>query len=485
VNLETIFRHAHCNPERVAIYDRGHRISYGEFAFWIAEARQFLERQDLRDGSVAALVEIKCRTDGWAFAFALRSLGLTTISVGSPEVLNELGLRNLGCVITASRDDPLGIASADEFKLIRIPEVLFLNRTTGPVPELPALIYSDGGHIRLTSGTTGTSKKVLLDPWVIAAESRRRGDYWSISPDSVVNVFGFALWTGLGFYGPCTAWTAGASVVFHQVPKTLRSSLDVSTHAFTTPQTVLDLLHSPAIETRRNEEMRLFVAGGALPHSVYSAARATLTPRIFTAISSTEVGPWALTPIGGSEDLASHIVHPSMEVQVVDDADKPLPAGQIGAVRVRINGITGYLDDPEASAAFFRDGYFYSGDLGKFRLDGRLVLCGRNSNVINIHGNKWIAETIEQALLNRLAVEGVCVFSAPGENGDEELHIGIESQRPIGRDEITAAVNAEFNRPERAVVHLLNPMPRNDLGKIDRAALRRLCANSARSSPER
>lgn len=483
MNLETIFWHAHLNPEKIAIYDRGHRFSYREFAFWIAEARRFLEQQNLRAGSVAALVEIKCYTDGWAFAFALRSLGLTTISVRSPELLNELGLRNLGCVITASRDEPLRIASADECKLIRIPEVLFPNRTAGPVPEVPATISSAGGHIRLTSGTTGASKKVLIHPSVMVAESLRRADFWSIAPNSVANAFSFAMWTGLGFFVPCSAWAVGASVVFHQVLGTLRSSLDVSTHVFTTPQTVLDLLRSRAMETHRNQDLRLFVGAAALPLAAYSAARTDLTPRIFTVISSTEVGPWALTPIERPEDLGSHLIHPTMEVQVVDDAGKPLPAGQIGAIRVRTNGITRYLDDPEASAAFFRSGYFYSGDLGKFRPDGRLVLCGRNSNVINILGDKLIAETIEQALQDRLAVEGVCVFSTPGENGVEELHIGIESERQIGEEEITAAVNAELNSPQRAVVYLLKPMPRNDMGKIDRAAFRRLCTNSASNSP--
>ena len=58
------------------------------------------------------------------------------------------------------------------------------------------------------------------------------------------------------------------------------------------------------------------------------------------------------------EDLLWHRIHPSREVQVVDPADKVLPPGQDGFVRIRIDdGLDGYLDDPPATRELFRDGY--------------------------------------------------------------------------------------------------------------------------------
>jgi acyl-CoA synthetase (AMP-forming)/AMP-acid ligase II len=136
-------------------------------------------------------------------------------------------------------------------------------------------------------------------------------------------------------------------------------------------------------------------------------------------------------------------------------------------------GVAGYLDDEEASRRFFRQGYFYSGDLGAFQADGRLVLQGRLTNVINVLGEKRAVEPIEQELQDKFAAEGVCIFSAPLEGLDEELQIVIQSGPPTSEAELgsfirTRLPNACFR------VHFVNDLPRNNMGKIDRAALRNL-----------
>ena len=475
MNLETIFRHAQQNPDNPAIFERGHRVTYREFAFWIDWARRYIEQQSIPTGSVAVLAGIKCRLDGWSFAIAFRSLGLTTVSIGSLDELSGLGIPDIGCILTTSRGEPPSVASSSAgCKLVRIAEPFFLGREAGPVPGVPAKASAAGSHIRMTSGTTGTRKKVLLDDSLIVAGSHRRADIFSLTDTSVANVLGFAMWTGIGFFIPCSAWARGGAVVFHLMPETQRATLDVSTHLFTVPKILLELLQSPPCETRQNEGLHLSCAGGALPLSLYSAAKTTLTSRISTAISSTEVGLWAFTWIESPDDLASHRILPSVEVQIVDDADFPVEPGRIGVVRIRTTGITSYLGDAAASAAYFRNGYFYSGDLGSFRPDGRLVLHGRTSSVINVLGQKLLAETLEQGLQDKLAVDGVGVFTAPDENGVEELHIGIESQRPIGTDEIATALSAELGRADRAIVHFVAAIPRNDTGKIDRPALKRI-----------
>ncbi len=60
---------------------------------------------------------------------------------------------------------------------------------------------------------------------------------------------------------------------------------------------------------------------------------------------------------------------------MVDEADRPLPPGATGRVRVRTEEmVQGYLDDEGLTAAFFRDGWFYPGDLGALGAAGRLTL---------------------------------------------------------------------------------------------------------------
>jgi fatty-acyl-CoA synthase len=473
VVIEKIFEHAHRTPGKIAITYGGRSISYGEFAYWISYARQFLGGHDLRSGSLAVLDLDPL--DSWIIGFALRSLGLATISLPTPAMFDELNLRNVGCVITTIHDHPLRALPADaKLKFIQVPQNPYLRNATEDVPELPRMTAPVGGHVLLTSGTTGSKKKVLIDDARLTIFGTRRAEYYCCSEGSMVNVFSFGIWTGVGYKVPSCAWSNGGSVVIHQGVDWHRSLLiDGITLAIVTPWLLSNLLDAPQDEIRRSESMKLFVGGGPLPRALASEAKARLTRHVFTLIASTEAGPWSLTPVERDEDLPLHCIHPSADVQVVDHEDRPLPAGHKGAVRIRSeDSVTGYLDDEDASRAAFRHGYFYSGDLGTFHADGRLALQGRVNNVINVLGNKMAAEAIELALQESLGVDGVCILSMQKEGTDDEFHVVIQSRRPIGKVELASAIRAQLPSVPYTRVRFIDALPRNDTGKIDRAALR-------------
>jgi len=479
--IEDIFGYAQSTPDKIALWDRGQAVTYAEFAYWIGYAREEVLKHNLRPGSIAVLMELPCRLDGWAFDIALRSLGYTTMSVFNLSALNELEMRNIGCVLTKSTE-PVNITLADgelrQYSLVRLPDGLFERKKAGAAGDLPPIFAPRAGHIRLTSGTTGVRKKVFLSDDVIAAETRRRAGFWEFSQESVVNAFAFALWSGLGYYVPQSAWALGATVVFHQTMDPNRSLLiDGMSHAFFTPATLREFFSTSVGEIPRNPAMRVIVGGGPLPLELYQAVKDRITPNIYTIVSSTEAGPWGFTRIDTPEDLRSHNIIPSMQVQIVDENENVLPPGQLGTVRVRINGVSSYVENEEASRLFFRNGYFYPGDLGSIDERGRLALRGRFTNVINVFGDKISAEPIEQALQQKLGVEDVCVLSIPGENTGEELHIAIQTQRPIDPDTLQTAIAGHTAGFPSAKVHFFTALPRVDMGKIDRVSLRqKICA---------
>jgi acyl-coenzyme A synthetase/AMP-(fatty) acid ligase len=267
----------------------------------------------------------------------------------------------------------------------------------------------------------------------------------------------------------------GASIIFHQGENYHRSLLiDGITHAFCTPEKLSHILAAPSAEIRRNPDLRLFAIGAPLTPALASAAEAALTPQIFTLIASTEAGPWALTRIEHAEDLRSHSIHPSVEVEIVDSADQVLPPGQMGAIRIRTpECIPGYLDDDAASREIFRNGCFYPGDLGELRADGRLVLHGRASNVINLAGIKMAVEPVEQLLQDSLGADTVCLLSLRGESGDDELHAIVQSQHEIGHANVAELIHASLRGFNLAHVHFIETIPRNEMGKIDRLVLRK------------
>ena len=98
--LENLFAHARATPDKIALYYGPHSVSYRDFAFWIACARRFLDRQDLRPGSMAVLA-IESLVDSWVLGLALRSMGLTTVSVKALDVLDDMAAEDVGCVVTS------------------------------------------------------------------------------------------------------------------------------------------------------------------------------------------------------------------------------------------------------------------------------------------------------------------------------------------------------------------------------------------------
>lgn len=471
--LEKIFAHARTDPGRPALYYGGRVIGYGTFAFWVSHAREFLARQDLRAGSLAVL-DIDSLVDSWVLGLALRSLGLTTIAVRALDTIDELQLHDIGCVIMSAQSDARMPSIATPHKLVRVPHHMYLGMQARGASSLPEMLGPPGGHILLTSGTTGVSKKVLIGENSFMAEMPRRYALYGLTPDSVIDVFGFSMWASVGYNIPACVWTLGAAAIIHQGADMHRSlsAADV-THAFFTPAMLSDFLKAPANAFERRSALKAYVTGGPLPRALAEEAKARLTPLLHNFIGSTEVGTWAVTLIGSAEDLHLHHVHPTSEVQIVDEADRLLPVGQTGAVRVRaMDGVSSYLDDEDASRSFFRGGYFYPGDVGAYRPDGRLVLLGRVTNVLNVLGDKMQAEPVEQALQDRLGAEGVCVFSHASGASGEELHVVIHARRRIEEAELTAAIHAELPRFPHAHVHFIGQMPRNDMGKIDRARLK-------------
>jgi acyl-coenzyme A synthetase/AMP-(fatty) acid ligase len=219
--------------------------------------------------------------------------------------------------------------------------------------------------------------------------------------------------------------------------------------------------------------MQLIVVAGAVSPALAREMRRRLTPRILVNLSATEVGGWARTMIETDEDLRWYRLDPRRRVEVVDDAERPLPPGELGRVRValREHGPRGYLEDPDTSAAFFRDGWFYPGDLGVLDGKGRLALYGRATDIVHINGDKFPAEPWERAIQEALECDGVCVLSGSWTTEAEGLHLFIESRKPISAAALTQAVKATLSGFAGVHVHKVERLPRTASGKIRRIAL--------------
>jgi crotonobetaine/carnitine-CoA ligase len=110
------------------------------------------------------------------------------------------------------------------------------------------------------------------------------------------------------------------------------------------------------------------------------------------------------------------------QVRITDGAGQPVPAGTPGEIRLRGPGMMdGYLDDPQATAAAMRDGWFATGDLGRMDAAGRVYHVGRLKDMIRRSGENVAAREVEEVLLTHPRVALAAVTAVPDELRGEEV----------------------------------------------------------------
>jgi acyl-CoA synthetase (AMP-forming)/AMP-acid ligase II len=162
-----------------------------------------------------------------------------------------------------------------------------------------------------------------------------------------------------------------------------------------------------------------------------------------------------------------------VEIAALDEDWQPVPAGAHGEVSVRGPSVVDhYLDNPAATAASFRDGWFRTGDVGTLSADGYLTLVGRLKELINRAGEKISPYEVEDVLLTHPAVAEAAAYPVPDEKYGEQVGVVVVLTGKATPAELSAHCAdrlAAFKRPAR--VTILPEIPKGPTGKIQRRTL--------------
>ena len=113
---------------------------------------------------------------------------------------------------------------------------------------------------------------------------------------------------------------------------------------------------------------------------------------------------------------------PGREVRIVDADGREVPANSIGELTLRGPGMmTGYDDEPAATAEAFRNGWLHTGDLARMDDRGYIWLVGRVKDVVRRSGENVAAREVEDTLLAHPAVRVAAVVAVPDELRGEEV----------------------------------------------------------------
>ena len=224
-----------------------------------------------------------------------------------------------------------------------------------------------------------------------------------------------------------------------------------------------------------------------MPQAVSVGARLRLTPNLMLTYGSTETTTVALCParMKDKDPQVTGVVVPWVQMEAVDPDGRALAAGEVGEIRIRCpEMIEGYLDDPEATAKHFRDGWFYSGDLGSVSEDGVLRVLGRIGDVLNFSGAKIAPEAVEEALSACPGITDQAVFAVSDQLGIDQPWAAIVAGEGVDLDLARAKVAEVLPWARQRLSFLrVDEIPRNPMGKIERFKLRDLARTAGAKVP--
>ena len=181
-------------------------------------------------------------------------------------------------------------------------------------------------------------------------------------------------------------------------------------------------------------------------------------------------------PAGRARSGSVGLPVPGCEVEIRDPDGRALPAGEAGEICVRSPGLMlGYWNAPETTAHAVRDGWLYTGDVGRLDEDGYLYIVDRIKDLIIRGGFNVYPRDVEDALVEHPDVAMAGVVGAPSASHGEEV-VAFVSLRAGATLEPEQLIDWSRERiggykyPRR--VNVVDAIPLTPVGKVDRKALR-------------
>ncbi len=467
--IECVALHAQERPRASAFIDSSQAISYAQFSRDIAALAGALGDLELPRGGVVAVGCTDIYTH-WLLLLSLEQLNIATASFDqreAPAAYSDL-LPHVDLVL--SQTPMAGVPTSRQFLIT--PAWMRDARARAPA-QSPVRERGAGDIVRVlrTSGTTGRQKRIAFTRRVYELRTQYYGERYRFSRDSRY-LLSQPFSVGLP-YGCATACLrAGGCVV--TVPITNIGAVVEHygiTHLTLTPHFLKAFLdHLPA-DFSKPTGLIIGCAGSALSRQLAERALASLGTEIFDNYGCNEIGSICFRNGSPGDGFAE--VWPGVDVEVVGEDGRPLPNGTPGRLKVRSdNMVEGYLNDPQTTQRFFRDGWFYPSDLAVLDGPRRLKVIGRADEMITIMGGKFAPGDLEARVMARLGQGDVGVCIVADRDGTELLHVAVAGARQ-GHQELLALVKECFKTMLVGGfrVVLLPAIPRNLAGKVERARL--------------
>jgi acyl-coenzyme A synthetase/AMP-(fatty) acid ligase len=481
---DAIFARGERDPRAVAIIDAGRTVDYQLLCRSVRLAAQRFREAGWKAGDIVGVSVRDSPALHLVASLGLARMGATQVSFPArdPLALHLSRIRHLGVSgLVADHEDIAGNVSVP----VIAPDPAWLANAAGPavVEDFRASGGDRPWLIVESSGTTGEPKLIVISH---ACEFERAGRMASI----YAHLPGerFFNFTGLNFLigisQACRCLSDGGTVAFPPAGLGADQLLDwIDLHQVNyvacVPLNLHGLLQAAPTGTPRLRNLRILRISTAPLHvSALDEVRRRISPNVYIGYGTTEAGMIAIaTPamLAAYPDTVGRLLD-GIDLELVDAQDRPMPAGEIGRVRMHARFIRPTYVGGETPDQLeqFRDGWFYPGDMGVKNETGMLFLKGRADEVMNFQGVMINPSEIESVLRRHPAVVEVAAFSLPSREHQDVPAVAIVSGEPLQIGELHEFCVAQLGARAPVQFFRIDAIPRNSMGKILRHRLSEL-----------
>ncbi|OYE06093.1 class I adenylate-forming enzyme family protein [Nostoc sp. 'Peltigera membranacea cyanobiont' 232] len=490
-------------PDKTAIAYDTLRISYQEFYANITHLSNYLSTFSIDRGDCIALNLPNSPEFAIAF-YATAKLNAIVLPINpllkEEELSHYIIDSNTRAIITNSNG--ADISHKIISKIDKRIELIVLDDTYPFTKEVDKSIITESTSIfkgdvlyQYSSGSTGRPKRVCRTQNNLYQEVINFTETTNISPeDNILCIVPLYHAHGLGNCLLATIHNGATLVILEQVshqgkaievPFVFRRSrvLELIEKEKITILPAVPYIFNTLAETPDDTQVDVstlklcFSAGNFLSKEIFDKfiQRFGIPPR--QLYGCTEAGSIAINLDEDLKNTYNSVGCPlkNIDIKIIDDAGKELPIGSIGEIVIKSQALTrGYHNQLEVNQQVFKDGSFFTGDLGKKDEFGRVYITGRTQIFIDTGGHKVDPLEIENILLTHSQVKEAVVVGIKGLYAGEIIKAVIvpQNQGICEEKDILSYCKdklADFKVPK--IIEFRDEIPKSPLGKILRKSL--------------